>query len=125
MVEKMKIRTSISILVCYILVGMYGCGSTTKRATYEVEPGMTSDEVLALLGSPSNRSFSSAYEAWQYDDVVGFGQCQYVTIWFENDVVFSMTSRRGDSVAGCGLGSRPVDWSNIPEQAQPEVSKLK
>ena len=74
---------------------------------------MSTAQVSALLGSPDSRSFRDNYEAWQYADVVGFGQCEYITIFIASGVVRSMTSRRGSSVAGCGLGSAPVDWSQM------------
>ena len=101
-----------------ILIGLCGCGSTTTTATQDVRPGMTADQVSSLLGSPANRSFRKNYEAWQYDDIVGFGQCEYITIWFEDNIVQSMTSRRSGSVAGCGLGSDPIDWDMMPSSAQ-------
>lgn len=57
-----------------------------------------------------DRSFRGTAEAWQYEGVVGFGVCEYLTAWFEGDTLQAITTRRGESVAGCTWNSRPVDW---------------
>ena len=101
-----------------VLIGLSGCGSTTSIARQEVKPGMTVAQVSSMLGDPANRSFRDNYEAWQYDDIVGYGQCEYITIWFRDGVVLSMTSRRGGSIAGCGLGSAAVNWDQMPVAAR-------
>lgn len=80
----------------------------------ELNPGMTTTDVMKLLGKPDVRSFRGDNEAWQYFDVVGFGQCEYLTAWFTNGVLHAVTTRRGDSIAGCGLGSKSVDWGQMP-----------
>jgi S1-C subfamily serine protease len=107
----MTLRTM--IMCGLVFFGIVGCASTTSTAIARVTPGMSTAQVSALLGSPDSRSFRDNYEAWQYADVVGFGQCEYITIFIASGVVRSMTSRRGSSVAGCGLGSAPVDWSQM------------
>lgn len=78
---------------------------------------MTAAEVHEILGEPDRRSFRGADEAWQYHDVVGFGQCEYLTAWISESALLAVTSRRGSSVAGCGLGSRAVDWGQMPESS--------
>lgn len=98
-------------LVCACFLG---CASTTARGKEALNPGMTTAQVKELLGSPDGRSFNDTNEAWQYQDVVGFGQCEYLTAWFANGVLKAVTTRRGGSVAGCGLGSTPVDWTKMP-----------
>jgi hypothetical protein len=108
-------KLSISFVLVLALIVLSGCGSTTTKAIDDVRPGLTATEVTNLLGDPTNRSFLETYEAWQYDDIVGFGQCEYITIWFDNEIVQSMTSRRGSSIAGCGLGSDPVNWDDMPK----------
>ena len=93
---------------------MVGCASTTTKARVDVVRGMSSSDVSGLLGNPDSRSFRGlSDEAWQYHDIVGYGQCEYVTIFFRDEKVLSMTSRRGGSISGCGLGSRPVNWAEM------------
>ncbi len=109
------------LLLWLVVVAVSGCSFTTARAKAHVGPGMTPAEVSDLLGKPDDRSFRESDEAWQYEDVVGFGQCEYITIWFSGGVVHAMTTRRGSSVAGCGLGSTTIDWGQMPEPPGIEI----
>jgi len=69
-----------TMIMCgLVFFGIVGCASTTSTATARVTPGMSTAQVSALLGSPDSRSFRDNYEAWQYADVVGFGQCESET----------------------------------------------
>jgi len=101
-----------SMLLVVALVCV-GCASTGK-AVAKLEPGMTKQQVLAALGPPADRSFRGTDEAWQYQEIAGFGQCKYTTVWISREKLVGVSSRRGSSVAGCGLGSREVDWSQMP-----------
>jgi len=102
-------------LACaFILFLLVACTSTTSRGREQLSPGLTTAQVKKLMGKPDGRSFNESNEAWQYQDVVGFGQCEYLTAWFTDGVLRSVTTRRGGSVAGCGLGSSPVDWNQMP-----------
>jgi S1-C subfamily serine protease len=102
-----------AILICICSVGIAGCVQTTATAKREVHRGMSMSDVSEMLPDPDSRDFRGAYEAWQYADVVGFGQCEYITVFFAGDEVIQLTSRRGSSAGGCGLGSLPVDWSRV------------
>jgi hypothetical protein len=75
---------------------------------------MTKQEVLQIMGVPDSRSFRETNEAWQYQEVAGFGQCSYLTLWMSNGRLVATTNRTGSSVAGCGLGAREVDWGQMP-----------
>jgi SmpA/OmlA family protein len=90
-----------------------GCASTGK-AVAKLEPGMTKQQVLAALGEPADRSFRGKDEAWQYQEIAGFGQCKYTTVWITEGKLIGVSTRRGKSVAGCGLGSSEVDWQQMP-----------
>jgi hypothetical protein len=97
-----------------LLLALPGIASAGKP-TDQLEPGMSKEEVRKLLGAPANRSFRGTDEAWQYHEVAGFGQCKYTTVWIKADKVVGLSTRRGKSVAGCGLGSKDVDWSEMPQ----------
>jgi hypothetical protein len=103
-----------AVILLSILVS--ACASTGK-AVSQLEPGMSKQRVLAILGEPADRSFRGTDEAWQYQEIAGFGQCKYTTVWIRNGKLVGVSSRRGGSVAGCGLGSEPVDWSQFPDAA--------
>lgn len=103
-------RVTLAVAAALALVGCVNVG----RREAEISPGMNRHAVTAIMGTPMDRSIKGAREAWQYGHIVGFGQCAYTTIWFSDGKVVGMTSRRGPSVAGCGLGSRQVDWRQMP-----------
>lgn len=109
----MGVRCVLCGLFALLLVGLAGCASTGK-AVAKLEPGMSKDEVLRALGPPADRSFRGTDEAWQYQEIAGFGQCKYTTVWIAGGKLVGVTTRRGKSVAGCGLGSREVDWGEMP-----------
>jgi hypothetical protein len=75
---------------------------------------MTKEQVLQILGDPADRSFRGNDEAWQYQEIAGFGQCKYTTVWLSDGKLVGLSTRRGPSMAGCGLGSHEVDWSQTP-----------
>jgi len=110
----MAARTAYSLLAILLTVILCSCSSMAKRSI-ALEPGMEKDQVMQVMGTPTARSFRKDDEAWQYQQVAGFGQCAYITVWFTRSVVVGVTNRRGPSVAGCGLGSREVDWGQIPK----------
>lgn len=100
-------------LLLTIALVFVGCASTGK-AVATLEPGMSKQQVLDILGPPADRSFRGNDEAWQYQEIAGFGQCKYTTIWISNGKLVGVSSRRGSSVAGCGLGSQEVNWEEMP-----------
>lgn len=104
-------RTAAVLLLTIAL--LTGCASTGK-AVAKLEPGMTKQQVLEILGPPADRSFRGNDEAWQYQEIAGFGQCKYTTVWISDGKLVGISTRRGSSVAGCGLGSQEVDWSQMP-----------
>ncbi len=91
-----------------------GCGSMAQNSL-SLQPGMSKQSVINALGTPETRSFRGNNEAWQYSEIVGYGQCGYTTAWFKGNTLISLTTRKGSSVAGCGLGSREVDWGQAPK----------
>jgi hypothetical protein len=97
----------------FIALIFIGCASTGKSVA-QLEPGMTKQHVLEVLGPPADRSFRGTDEAWQYQEIAGIGQCKYTTVWISGGTLVGVSTRRGKSVAGCGLGSEPVDWSQMP-----------
>jgi hypothetical protein len=106
-------KSAATITVTFVFAYLAGCASTGK-ALAQLEPGMPKTRVVQIAGEPADRSFRGTDEAWQYQELVGFGQCKYTTVWIEAGKLVGVSTRRGTSVAGCGLGSREVDWSQMP-----------
>jgi len=107
-----RYRSRIGMLLLSVVL-LSACASTGK-AVAQLEPGMTKQQVLQILGEPADRSFRGTDEAWQYQEIAGFGQCKYTTVWISGGKLVGISTRRGSSVAGCGLGSQEVDWSQMP-----------
>src|SRR6478609_11868071 len=95
-------RLPIALLLLSLLAA--GCASA-GQAVAKLEPGMPKEKILAALGPPDDRSFRGKDEAWQYQEIAGFGQCKYTTVWIRDAKVIGLSTRRGQSIAGCGLGS--------------------
>ncbi len=108
--NQMALKVALVVFLC-VLSGSAFAGKPTDK----IEPGMSKQQVQKLLGKPANRSFRATDEAWQYHEVAGFGQCKYTTVWIRDSKVVGLSERRGQSVAGCGLGSKEIDWSEMPQ----------
>ena len=114
-------RYILMALLSGVLV-LQGCANHMKNSM-SLFPGDSKQQALDQMGNPYDRSFNENNEAWQYMSVVGYGQCEYLTVWFQEARLHSITSRRGFSAAGCGLGSQPVDWGQFkPHPIQVELS---
>lgn len=109
-----KLRSMTVIAALIVAAVSVRCSSTGKAAAM-LEPGMPRGEVLRIMGSPNDRSVRGSDEAWQYQEIAGFGQCKYTTVWISDGRLVGVSTRRGASVAGCGLGSEEVDWRQKPE----------
>lgn len=105
-----------TILFLTTLIFLASCSSLDQKSL-SLEPGLAKDEVIEIMGTPARRSFRDSDEAWQYQGVVGYGQCTYITTWFSEGKLVATTNRRGASIAGCGLGSGAVDWGQMPKPA--------
>ena len=103
-------KTLIFVIVSLVIVG---CSTHLTRTSYSLEAGMSKQVVIEKMGMPDRRSMRGSDEALQYSEVVGFGQCSYITVWLSDEKVTAVTSRSGPSVAGSGLGSKEVDWGQV------------
>ena len=102
-------------VVLIVVALTLGACTSLDRKSLTLEPGMTKEQVLHIMGPPSDRSFRGTDEALQYQGVVGFGECIYITTWFKQRKLVAVTQRRGSSAAGCSLGSREIDWGQMPK----------
>ena len=102
-------KLSIAILALLLI----SCGTMTKNSM-TLEPGMSKHDVIQVLGVPDGRSFRGEDEALQYQEIAGYGQCSYITVWLSKSKLLAVTNRNGASIAGCGLGSKEVDWGQMP-----------
>jgi hypothetical protein len=104
----------VTMATLLVSIAFLSACSSTGRAVAQLESGMTKQEVIQILGEPADRSLRGTDEAWQYQEIVGLGQCKYTTVWISSGKLVGLSTRRASSVAGCGLGSQEVDWSAMP-----------
>jgi len=115
--------------VCFF--GPIACSTTVRYAIKDVKSGMSADQVTSILGDPAKRSSRGTYEAFRYETKVliesdscsreagvtrcaSSRQCEYVTVWLDNNVVKSVTGRYVSSKKECGLGTDPENWDLMP-----------
>ena len=103
------------IILASLILLVSGCSTSLTKRAYNIETGMSKQSVLQRMGVPDRRSMRGADEALQYSEIVGFGQCGYIIVWISEGKVVAVTNRSGPSIAGCGLGSKEVDWGQIPK----------
>jgi len=98
-----------------LFITIQGCSSQLTKTSYSLEKGMPKSEVIEKMGLPDRRTMKGDDEALQYSEIAGFGQCSYIIVWLSQGRVIAVTSRSGPSIAGCGLGSKEVDWGQMPK----------
>lgn len=80
----------------------------------KLSTGMSKEQVIQIMGEPDQRSFRGDNEALQFNGIIGYGQCIYLTAWLHKNILVGTTDRRGPSIAGCGIGSKELDWNQMP-----------
>lgn len=79
-------------------VMLSGCAThwftTLSKRSHEIEPGMTKQEVVNILGTSKYRSFHGQFEQWEYRSTLGGNDWDVVRIEFINGRVVSMDSHR-------------------------------
>jgi hypothetical protein len=104
-------KNHITFLVLAIILS--AC-STLKDQTVQISAGDAKEKVVRLLGTPDDRQFRDAQEAWQYGTIVAIGICEYTIVWFNNGIVAGLNSYRNGSVAGCRAGIKSIRWEESP-----------
>jgi len=85
-----------------------------RDSLISIRSGASMDEVVAILGTPGDRSFFGSAEAWQYCET-GFANDFFVTVWFSNGQVAGLTTENyaGNAIL-CENNFRAVDWGQLP-----------
>ncbi|NRA30506.1 MAG: hypothetical protein HRU11_09605 [Parvularculaceae bacterium] len=102
--------------LCLTLAACASRGVTTLSAISAVEPNMSRQQVISLLGQPGRRDLNGPYEALLYCRT-GWVSDEYIAIILHDGVVTG-TQRYNDGVAwGSCAGWFPgVDWSPPTEE---------
>lgn len=88
------------------------CSTTVKKAVL-VNPSDSTQQVLALMGSPDDRQFRGKDEAWTYS-AARFGYAEYRVVWFYDSRVTGVTSYRQSGRTADG-GIRQINWESRPD----------
>ena len=122
----------IGIVGCLMILGVMGCASPTRLSIGNVKLGMSPDQVLAVVGEPAAKDERQHLRAWRYEYVnwltkdgeadCGHNElrpcrsyCEHTTLWFNDNNVRSMTLIAIDGMEGCGTGSTPIFWEQMPD----------
>lgn len=71
-----------------------GCASfsSSRRTWMDIQPGMTQQQILTMLGKPDYRRFNYDIEEWEYQKFNPIGNNTVIIIGFENKIVVNMNS---------------------------------
>jgi len=103
------------ILLLMLVIGISSCGTALQKKSLQVEPGMTKDDVVKIMGYPGNKQFKGVSEAWQYCST-GIGSDRYYVVWFTNSSVTGMTTYSGYESGMCDKFYRTVNWEDRPNK---------
>ncbi|MEG0948671.1 MAG: DUF4476 domain-containing protein [Bacteroidales bacterium] len=80
--------------VLFLLACCYSCGSllSGNKTWLSIQPGMTYQQVLNILGNPDYRRFNYQIEEWEYIKTNLSGNQTVILIGFSNDKVVNMNS---------------------------------
>jgi hypothetical protein len=117
-----------NILFALCLIGLTACATPARNTASELIVGMSVDQVFTIAGDPAKRSSRDSYEAWRYEDSVRIKPCRlrkvgcrrackHTMVWFNRDVLVSMSSIHVSRLAECGNDSEPVNWNLFPDYA--------
>lgn len=112
-----------------------GCVFLAACAGYEVgvddlrskamllEPGMSKQQVLGLLGAPAQRSFKGTAEAMTFCGMSPFVGSQFYTVWMSNGAVVGVTDYldRYNDMGNCANFAAPIDWGQVPADIRIEI----
>ena len=121
-------RAKLLFLFGLLSVGLSACAAPSRNPANELLVGMSADQVVAIMGDPAKQSSRDRYDAWRYEDTVRIKPCRglnsgcrrackHTMVWFDRDILVSMTSIHVSRLAECGYDSDPVDWSLFPDFA--------
>lgn len=79
------------LLFLLLVVVLASCGSTKMGMSYKLEPGMTKQEVLAIMGEPVKSDFDRNVEEWHYCRTQIDSE-EYLALYFVDGVLLAKTN---------------------------------
>lgn len=107
-------KSYVGCIFIFLAFYLLGCGTLDDK-TVLIDAGDTKEEVIELLGSPQDRQFQQAQEAWQYCvSGAGFGYNDHKIIWFNEGLVTGITSYK-TTRSGCAGAFKTITWEEAPD----------
>lgn len=104
-----KISFLFTIVVTILLT--VSCVTLHKSKSVRVKPGMTKNQVVAIMGNPGDIQANGNSTAWQYFDM-GVVQDEYTVVWFLDDKVTGTTYY--EKVGQPHNQFNPIVWEQAP-----------
>lgn len=95
--------------------------SNLRDKLMQISPGTSGAAVLAALGTPGDRSFFGAGEAWQYCEQFPFRPNMFATVWLLNGVVVGLTTESSTVPQLCYLNFPETDWGQAPTEVRIQI----
>lgn len=88
-----SIMKILKYLMVLLVLSLWGC-KTSAINTQNIQKGMTSDEIISLLGKPELKRFGSDYEQWEYVRSVfsSVNRYKHVVLDFEDGKIVNLDS---------------------------------
>lgn len=108
----------VGAVVAFSLSACSTAGVIQRSAFMQLQPGMSREQVISLLGEPGNRTFRERAEAIQYCRT-GISTDEYFTVWLVDGVVRSVSTQNAYVAEGsCGGRYPTMDWSSAPTEVR-------
>ncbi len=116
------------LLLSAAFVMVSSCSTTgivSQEAMFQINPGMSREQVVSLLGVPGSRSFRDDGEALTYCRT-GFLIDSYTTVWLVRGRVVSLTtSDEPDRTPGlCTARFPAIDWGQVPPDVRIAIERV-
>lgn len=79
------------LLFLLTVVVLASCGSAKMGSSYKLEPGMTKQEVLAIMGEPAKSDFDRNVEEWHYCST-GIDSDEFIALYFVDGKLLTKTN---------------------------------
>jgi len=102
------------LLVTTVLF-LSSCASSISNKSIDLEPGMSKQELTALMGRPGDRQFSGNVEAWQYCET-GMSTDDFLIVWLANGKVVETQTYDNSFLGVCSSYFRTINWEEAPDK---------
>lgn len=91
-------KVSAVLAAAIAAIAISGCSMfiTSRKALSSIQPGMTKEQVTALLGRPDLRRFDNRHEEWEYRSYDSSTTYTMITVKFTEGTVSGLDSRMID-----------------------------